>query len=163
MDKRIALLCSMILVAFLLAGCISPTPEATGIITNSVPDSTQTQTVLKTKQDINCPFATISPADTENELLRISGEVTSEQEFSLSKATDVRFYWIQSTKDNFELSVVNLDPALENNVEKTTILETYVGPSSGCVDATLQAGSYKIVVDIVNGAWQVWGDEIKYR
>ncbi len=149
MGKKTILLCFLLLSLLILAGCTSATK--TPIVSTSTPLSTETQTSPQTLQEIDCVFETVTTATVESEVISTSGSAPANQPFSLATSTDLRIYWTHSTQDNFDLSIVNLDPALADSVEKTITLETYVGPSSGCVDTSLKTGNYQIVVNQPNG------------
>ena len=152
-------MCFMTIVPLILTSCAgNSTPQSTG-----VPPSTETQTAPQTMQNIDCVFETVSPADIASEVLSFSGNTAGKQQFTLTATTNLRVYWTQSTQDNFDLSILNQDPALANSIEKTTTLESYVGPSSGCVDASLNAGNYQINVNENAGSWKVWVETINYK
>jgi hypothetical protein len=162
MVKKTILLSFLLLSLIILVSCSSSLtpPVGTSI---STPLSTATQNSPQTLQEIDCVFQTVTPATVESEVINASGSAPANQSFSVDTSTDLRIYWTQSTQDNFDLSIVNLDPALASSVEKTITLEAFVGPSSGCVDTSLKTGNYKIVVNQANGPWKVWVEKIKYN
>ena len=147
---------------FLIAGCTRATVTPVNTVM-SVPVETSTQSLPQTMNQIDCAFQTVTPADVKSEIVQANGSAPLDQQFSVENDTDVRIFWTQSTQDNFDLALVNQDPALANSVEKTTTLESYVGASSGCVDTSLKAGNYQISVIQANGPWKVWVEAIKYR
>jgi uncharacterized protein YcfL len=162
MTKKSLLLCFILLTLLVLAGCSSTTETPVNTPT-ALSAGTETAVSPQTFEQIDCALATISSVTILGEKLTNSGNAPAHQNFSVDKDTNYRVYWTQSTKDNFDLSFVNQDPTIKDDVEKTTTLESFVGPSSGCVDAPLSAGNYQLVVENANGPWQVWVEEIEYK
>jgi hypothetical protein len=162
MTIRKIIICFTLLLPIVLASCAEKVTPVVGDST-ATPVSTETKISLQTINDIDCVFDSVAPANVISELINVSGTAPIQQKFSLDGTTDIRVYWAQSAQDNFDLSIVNLDPAVENNFDKTITLESFIGPSSGCVDTTLNAGNYQIVVNEVKGSWQVWAEKIEYK
>jgi hypothetical protein len=127
----------------------------------STPSISEDQTQLST--NVACAFETISPANVVGEVVNFSGDSPKNQKFSLKSGTTIRVYWNQISKGNFLLSGTNLDPNLVTSPERKIIFESYVGPSSGCVDATLSAGDYQIDVEKADSSWKVWVQTISYK
>lgn len=143
-----------------LAGCDSDiTRNSTQ---TAMPMNPEVQIDSGTLTDIDCVFDKLAPASISNEIYAGSGNGSGAQPFSLNSTTNLRVYWTQSTKDTFGLSIVNLDPSLAGKIEKTTTLESFVGPSSGCVDTTLGEGDYQLVISETEGSWKVWVEAIEY-
>jgi hypothetical protein len=128
--------------------------------TNS-PEVTKTQTDIKS--EVDCKFEKIYPADVVGELVNFSGDKPESKIFNLESETTIRVYWIQTSKENFLLSGTNLDPNLVNNPNRKLVFESFVGPSSGCVDATFGAGKYQINIESADGDWNVAVMAIKYK
>ena len=162
MLKKPIRFCFVLFAILLLTGCTGAAKPVSKDVTVA-PASTATQVLSQTIKEINCAFDTASPATVLSEEMNISGTAPANQKFSLDSTTILRVYWTQSTKDNFDLSLVNLDPSLENSIERTITLEAYIGASSGCVDTNLNAGNYQVVVGKVDGPWKVWVEKIKYK
>lgn len=172
MSKKIALNSLLICLLLILSSCNSPSPtqidnSPTQIdnpptqIDNPVLTSTVDNSNVLPK-DVKCVFETISPATLISEIVSFSGDSAQSQTFSLNSETSIRVYWNQVSKKSFLLSTTNLDPNLANSPDRSIVFESYVGPSSGCADATLSAGNYQINIENADSSWTVWVQTINY-
>jgi len=139
---------------------------ATATVVNKptiTPTAANVQATQQPFKAIDCALDSISPVKILGEKLNIAWNTKASQAFSTDKEANFRVFWTQSTQDYFDLTIDNQDPSLKNSVEKTTTLESSVGPSSGCVDVDLTAGNYQMVVKNSAGSWQIWMEEIEYQ
>ncbi|MBA4384992.1 MAG: hypothetical protein C0410_09665 [Anaerolinea sp.] len=151
--------CSIIIVLLLLLSACIP---STDTIDNTSPTAATVTPEVSTK-NVACVFETISPADVIREIVNISGDAPKSENFSLDSETTIRVYWNQTSKENFLLSTINLDPKLSDSPERKIAFESYVGPSSGCNDATISAGQYQVNVKDADGPWAVLIQAISYK
>lgn len=106
-------------------------------------------------QKVECVFEKISPAKSTKQLLELSGNSPKSEIIELQSQTNLRVYWNQLSTQDFELSIADINSDQANNTANTIILESIIGPSSGCTDVTLEAGDYKVIVDNANNDWKV--------
>jgi hypothetical protein len=138
-----------------------------GQINSTSDNNSETPEVAMNKFDIttveNCDFGKIYPADLIGELVNFTGDKPGSATFSLESETTIRVFWNQTSKENFVLSGTNLDPNLADSPSRTLVFESFVGPSSGCVDVTLNSGKYQMNIENTDSNWQVAVYTIKYK
>lgn len=130
-------------------------------LSTNTPDASKDQTNIET--EVNCEFEKIYPANIVSELVDFSGDKPDSKTFILESDTTIRVFWNQTSKENFLLSGTNLDPNLADSPNRTLIFESFVGPSSGCVDATFGKGKYKVNIENADSNWEVAIVAIKYK
>jgi hypothetical protein len=110
----------------------------------------------------DCFFATIQPASVTEALVHTSGSGAAAEPFTLKTDASVRVSWDQNSSSNFELTIVNLDPAMSNDPARELMIESFIGPSAGCSDIKLAKGEYQIATNENDGSWDVLVQVISY-
>jgi hypothetical protein len=122
------------------------------------------ETVNKIRIDKNdCVYQEISPIIKSEKLIEMQGSSSEKQEATIKSDSSIRFYWNQLSTENFILSITNLDPKMENDTGRTIIIESMLGPSSGCNDISVLEGNYEIEVESSDGEWIVLSEIVTYK
>ena len=97
------------------------------------------------------------PTPAPGEWLRVSGKgpLVSEP-FELTVETTLRVHWDQSSTGKFLLSIVNLNPDLEDTPYGRVVYDYAIGASFGSADYDYIPGSYVVKIESADGPWQVW-------
>ena len=139
-------------------------PQAPTLANEIQEISTDTpQAPIQTQVFTDCVFDDIAPADLDQQLVSLSGSSVMSQDITIEAESAIRAYWMQESKEEFLLTITNLDPNLLDKPERKTILESYLGPSSGCVDLTLLPGNYQLQIESVSGDWSIIINLIRYQ
>ena len=139
----------------------SPTPILTKEVQEITTDTPESPT--PTVNSFNCVFDEIAPAVVDQQLVSLFGNSQMSQDIKIEAESAIRAYWMQGSKEEFLLTITNLDPNLLDKPERKTILESYLGPSSGCVDLTLLPGDYQLQIESVSGEWSIVINSIHYQ
>lgn len=158
MKNKLEILGLAISVFMILCACNPQTDKQA----TSTPTIESTPSVVSI-DNISCSFETILPAEISSDFIDISGKSPQNLDFSLDADSTIRFFWDQVSRDNFILSIINLDPNYNNNPERKMIIESIIGPSSGCVDINILAGNYSLNIESADSDWVVHVQSIIYK
>jgi hypothetical protein len=158
MKKKLTCIVIFLTMVILLSACNKQSDQ----------DNSVTPTLEATKSAVSiskvvCPFETLLPAEEKSELMNISGKSPESIDFSVDTDTAVRVYWDQVSKDSFVLSSINKDPKLTDDPARKTIIESFNGSSSGCVDLNLKSGQYSVNIESADSDWVVLIQSIIYK
>ena len=117
------------------------------------------QISVKIQKD-ECVFDKIAPSKTSKQVFEFSGNSPKSEKLKINSQTLLRVYWNQLSTKDFELSISKIGSDQANDPMNLIILESMIGPSSGCTDVTLEAGEYNINVENANNDWKVLIDAL---
>lgn len=114
-------------------------------------------------QKEECIFDKITPSKTAKQVFEFSGNSPKSDNIDLKSKTTLRIYWNQVSTKDYVLSITNISSDQANDPTNIIILESIIGPSSGCTDVTLAPGKYKVNVENANNDWKVLIDAITLK
>jgi hypothetical protein len=119
--------------------------------------ATETPTITPTPAATPMPINVLPNGNETGEILKISGNgPDTSHTFVLDAETLVRVKWEQHSTGGFELFILNLDPNQADTQYGKVLFEMVLGPSSGFTDFSFIAGKYQVDIEQSDGPWEVW-------
>lgn len=139
----------------LLAACAAPQAEVPTATAEFAPQVTpNTNPISANTPEVLVPPTTATP---QAELVRLSGTGPGEsQPFTLAGETPIRVNFKTLSDERIQIKLVSTTPDQVDARFAVGSYATTLNPAEGFTDNTLPAGSYKVVVETLGGAWEVW-------